>query len=71
MLGGFFSIMIETAPTQFLIPGTVLIVRGTMPDDDFHVIGRNIASSHITGVDALPVERANPLAVHVRSIPFC
>jgi len=69
MLGGFLSTVIEAAPAQFLIPGTVLIVRGAMPDDDFHVIGRNIASPHVTGVDALPVERANPLAVHVRSIP--
>jgi len=71
MLGRCRSSMIDAVPAQFPIPGATLIVRDAMPDDDFHVIGRNIASPHVTGVNALPVERANPLAIHVRSIPCC
>jgi len=65
--GEFLSFFVEIAPAQFLISGAVLIARGAMPNDDFHMIGRNIARPDVTAVLALPVEGANSLAVHVRS----
>ena len=66
-LGGFILIFIEATLAQFLIFGTVLVVRGAMPDDNFHMIGRNVASSHVAVVHALPVIWTNPLAIYVRS----
>jgi hypothetical protein len=69
-LGRLASAFAEAAVAQFLIIGTVLIAGGTVPDDNFHMIGRYIAGSHIAVVHSLPVMRANPPAIHLHPTPF-
>jgi hypothetical protein len=66
LLSEFFAVVVQVMLAQFLKPGAALIIRGAVPDDDFHMIGRNIASTHVTVVHALPVEGTNPLAIHIR-----
>jgi hypothetical protein len=59
----------EAAVAQILIIGAVFIVRGTAPNDDFYVIGRDVASAYIAVVDSLPVKGANGLAIHLDLTP--
>jgi hypothetical protein len=41
-----------------------------MPDDDFHMVGRDIPETHIALLNVLSMEWANPLAIHGGFAPY-